>query len=89
MKTYSPEFKAKVAIEAIKEHLTTEQVCRKYEIRPTQVDNWKNEILHGAYLVFESENQLISDKNEEFVQQLYAQVGDLKVANTWLNKNLV
>jgi transposase-like protein len=88
MKTISSEFKAKVAIEAIKEQLTVEQVCRKYDVLPMQVNSWKNEFMQGAFIVFETESSPVFDIKEELVLQLYAQVGDLKVASDWLKNNL-
>ena len=38
---FSSDFKAKVAIEAIKEHLTIEEISKKYDLHPSQVNNWK------------------------------------------------
>lgn len=40
-KRYSAEFKAKVALEAIREELTTAELAKKYDIHPTMISGWK------------------------------------------------
>lgn len=85
---FSSDFKARVAIEAIKEHLTIEEICKKYDLHPTQVNNWKKAFKENASLVFETENKSKPDKTDALIQQLYAQIGELKVANDWLKKKL-
>ena len=42
---FSADFKAKVVIEALKERSTMEELSRKYEIHPTQINSWKRECL--------------------------------------------
>lgn len=86
---FSSEFKAKVAIETLKEQLTIVEVCKKYDLHPTQVNAWKKAFKENASVVFESENKTKPDKTEELIQQLYAQIGELKVANDWLKKKLM
>ncbi len=85
---FTSDFKAKVAIEAIKERLTIEEICKKYELHPSQVNNWKKAFKENASLVFEPGNKPNTDKNHDLIQQLYAQIGELKVANDWLKKKL-
>ena len=88
-RVFSSDFKAKVAIEAIKENLTIAEICKKYELHPTQVNNWKKAFKENASVIFESENKSNPDKSEELIHQLYAQIGELKVANDWLKKKLM
>lgn len=88
-KNYSSEFKAKVAIEALKEQLTIGEICKKYDLHPTQVNAWKKAFREKASVVFETESKSKPDKNDELIQQLYAQIGELKVANDWLKKKLM
>ncbi len=86
---FTSDFKAKVAIEAIQEHITIEAICKKYELHPSQVNNWKKAFKDNASLVFETENtSRQTNKNDDLIQQLYAQIGELKVANDWLKKKL-
>ena len=86
---FKSEFKAKVAIEAIKELLTMEQICKKYELHPTQANLWKKEFLANASLVFEKENKVILEEDaDKKLQELYALIGQLKVENDFLKKKL-
>lgn len=86
---FKPSFKAKVAIEAIKELQTIEEICKKYELHPTQVNLWKKEFLANAFLLFEKENKVsIEQGNEKKFLELYAQIGQLKVENDFLKKKL-
>lgn len=84
---FTPEFKAKVALEAVKELQTIETLCKKYELHPSQLNNWKKEFIANASSVFSHDNK--EDKiDEALIQTLYAQIGALTVANDWLKKKL-
>ena len=85
---FTPEFKAKVALEAVKELQTIEALCKKYELHPTQLNNWKKEFITNASSVFTQDKQDEKVDNEALIQTLYAQIGELKVANDWLKKKL-
>ena len=50
---FKADFKAKVAIAAIKEQYTIEEICRKFEIHPTQANLWKSEFLANAAQLFD------------------------------------
>jgi len=49
---FSASFKAKVAIEAVKEQQTIQELAVKYELHPTQINTWKREFLDNAESVF-------------------------------------
>jgi transposase len=87
---FSADFKAKVVIEALKERSTVEELSRKYEIHPTQINTWRKEFLSKVTLIFESEQQPGEEKEqkEAAMEKLYAQIGQLKVENDWLKKKL-
>jgi len=53
---FSADFKAKVALEAIRERHTVEELARKHELHPTQINSWKKEFLSKAAAVFETAN---------------------------------
>ena len=88
---FSPEFKAKVAIEAIKEKNTIEDLAKKYELHPNQISVWKKEFLAKAALVFSSDDKINVDKNQQeaLLDKLYAQIGQQKVEIDWLKKKLL
>lgn len=86
---FTSEFKAKVCIEAIKEHQTIEALAKKYELHPTQINSWKKEFLNQSAAVFEKGVKGEPDDKEQLIQALYAQIGELKVANDFLKKKLL
>lgn len=85
---FTAQFKSKVCIEALKEHQSIESLSKKYDLHPTQINNWKKEFLSNASVVFEKEGVGKQRNSEELTQALYAQIGELKVANDFLKKNL-
>lgn len=86
---FKAEFKAKVGIASIKEQQTIEEICKKYEIHPTQVNLWKKEILSNVSQLFEKENKAVEEADtEKILHELYAQIGQLKVENDFLKKKL-
>lgn len=87
---FSGTFKAQVAIEALKERSTIEELARKYEIHPTQVNSWKKEFLENASLAFggDDSERAAHQARESETEKLYAQIGQLKVENDFLKKKL-
>jgi transposase len=84
---FSSEFKAKVVLEALKERETLESLAKKYELQPTQISTWKNQAMSNFSKIFT--NEISQDKSKEVdTQLLYAQIGELKVANDFLKKKL-
>ena len=88
---FSAEFKAKVAIEAIKERSSIEELARKYELHPNQISLWKKEFLSKAAVVFTSDDKNSADKNQQdaLLDKLYSQIGQQKVEIDWLKKKLL
>jgi transposase len=87
-RTFSSEFKAKVAFDAIKEQMTIAEICKKHDVHPSQVNMWKQAFKQGASGIFDGSVKQKPDNNDELIQRLYAQIGELKVANDWLKKKL-
>jgi transposase len=87
---FSAEFKTKVVLETLKERSTIEQLAKKYELHPTQINNWKKEFLANASVVFASDSDKSDDKQdqEKKIEELYAQIGKQKVQIDFLKKNL-
>jgi transposase-like protein len=52
-KSYSSEFKAKIALEAIKGVMTANEIGAKYEVHPVQISQWKKELLENMGSIFE------------------------------------
>lgn len=85
---FTAEFKSKVCVEALKEQQTIETLAKKYDLHPTQINTWKREFLQNASVVFEKEGASKQTDHEALTQALYAQIGELKVANDFLKKSL-
>lgn len=87
---FGADFKAKVVIEALKERNTIEEIARKYELHPNQITTWKKEFLANASLAFSSDSEKSDEKKEQEakIEKLYSQIGQLKVENDFLKKNL-
>ncbi len=88
---FSADFKAKVVIEALKERNTIEDIAGKYELHPNQITTWKKEFLANASAAFAIGSDLSDEKKQQeaVVDKLYSQIGQLKVENDFLKKNLL
>lgn len=85
---FNSEFKAKVAIEAIKERESISELSKRYELDPNQISAWKKEFLSNASIVFGSDLKYNNDKKEIEKQKLYQAIGQLKVENDFFKKAL-
>jgi transposase-like protein len=87
-KRHSAEFKAKVALEALKGQKTLNEIATKFEVPPNQVTQWKKQMLEALPAVF-SDRRLRSDQEREQLEaMLYQQIGQLKVELDWLKKKV-
>ena len=82
---FAPSFKAKVALEAIKNHQTLSELATKFEVNPVMISKWKAEFLENMASVFEKGTS--SSIEEDHSQALYAEIGKLKVENEFLKKS--
>ena len=85
---FGADFKAKVVLEALKERSTMEELARKYELHPTQINTWKKEAVANMASVFGADKGDGVADHEKQTEKLYAQIGQLKVENDFLKKNL-
>jgi transposase-like protein len=83
---YSAEFKAKVALEALKEQQTLAELGSCYGVHPTLVAHWKRQLREGLPQLFADRRQKPDRSVEELQAQLYQQIGQLKVELDWLKK---
>lgn len=82
---FSSAFKAKVAIEALKEKETLAELSQRFEVHVNMISKWKQEFLEKSAQVFEKE----SDKEEQVdADRLYAKIGRLELECDFLKKSL-
>ncbi len=85
-KQHSAEFKAKVAIEAIKGLKTVNELATKHGVHPTQIHQWKKHLLDELPSIFSSRRAQSQKEQEDLTASLYQQIGQLKVELDWLKK---
>lgn len=83
---HSPTFKAKVALEAIKEERSSAELASEYQVHPGQIRNWKAVAINGITELFIGKRQKVDKDNKELIEELYRQIGQLKVELDWLKK---
>ena len=86
-KRHTPEFKAKVALEALREQKTANQIASEYEVHSTQISQWKKQALEHLRAAFTSGGvAAVTREDDALKEKLYSQIGQLKVENDWLKK---
>ncbi len=87
-KRYSAEFKARVALDALRGELTTVQLATKHGIHQTMVGEWKKQAMEGLAGVFSGKEaaQETAKSSEAEVEKLHAKIGQLVVEGDFLAK---
>ena len=85
---HSAEFKARIALEAIKGLKTVQQIAAENEVHPTQVTQWKSQMLAGASEVFDQGRgrKIEQEAVEQDKERLERKIGQLVVEVDWLSK---
>jgi len=90
-RTFTADFKARIAIEAIKEMKTISELAQIYEVHPNLITHWKKEFIANAGKVFDTgkdgsaEVKKLKKENEDLVHQ----IGQLSVDINWLKKKVL
>ena len=87
-KQHAPEFKAKVALEALKGEETVPELASRFGVHPTMIHQWKKALLDGASDIFDRGGKKKAEVDEETVRLLHAKIGELAVANDFLSRKL-
>ena len=86
-KRYSPDFKAKVAIDALRDDESVAQLAGRHGVHPTMINQWKRKMREGAAAIFDNSRKTLQ-KNEALMDELYKEIGKLKVERDFLSKKL-
>ena len=87
-KKFSAEFKAKVALEFIKNEGTLAELASKYEVHPTQIKEWRSILQSQAKEVFEGKKNKEEECNKGYIEALERKAGQLTIEVDFLKKNL-
>jgi transposase len=86
-KKYPKEFKARVALEALKGEKSIAQISSEFEVHSNMVSNWKKQLKENIANIFVRKNEQEPDAERQ-IENLYKQIGKQQVEIDWLKKNL-
>jgi transposase len=85
-KRYSSEFKAKVALEAIRGEYTLTELSTRYDMHPNMITKWKGQAIKNMAETFSNKVERASPVNEAQIKELHAKIGELTVERDFLAK---
>lgn len=85
-KNHTPEFKAKVAVEAIRQHKTINELTTQYGVHATQINLWKKQALAVIPEAFSGKRERVQDNQQKDIDELHRQIGQLIAERDWLKK---
>lgn len=83
---FSAKFKFQVALEALKELKTINEIASAHEVHPTQIKQWKKQLQEGGVEVFDEKADKAAQAQAEMETTLYEQIGRLQMELAWLKK---
>jgi putative transposase len=85
----SAEFKAKVALAAVQEQKTVQQLAALFDVHPTQIHQWKKQLLVGVVSLFRSGDPVHDTAAQQAREaELFEQIGRLNMELDWLKKKV-
>ena len=85
-KNYSAEFKAKVALEAIRGEVTVAELVAKHGVHQTVVNTWKRQALEGMAGIFSGKAEVNAAEKDSQIEKLHTKIGQLVVERDFLAK---
>jgi putative transposase len=86
-KIYPKEFKARVALEALKEAKTIAELSSEYEVHSNMISKWKKTLQENISDIFIRKNDQEPDAQQQ-IENLYKEIGRIQVENAWFKKKL-
>lgn len=81
-------FKKRIAIEALREDKTIEEIAKEHSLNRVQVSQWKKELIDGAELIFARKGRKKEKQDDEQKEALERKIGQLTIEIDWLKKKL-
>ena len=88
-RTYDATFRARVALEAIKSTRTLAEISGEYKVHANMIVKWKKEAISKFPLLFQKADNTVLVESEEKINELYMEIGKLKVESDYLKKKLL
>ena len=85
-RVFGGPFRAKVALAAVKEDKTLSELAGQFDVHPNQVATWRKQLIERAAELFEDGRSRKATDDGATIEELYEQIGRLKVENEWLKK---
>ena len=86
---FTPEFKARVGLEALRERDSVQAIARRHELHPNQVSTWKRQLLEGLPEVFAgTPGRKAAQEHEAKIRDLHAKIGELTVERDFFRRGL-
>jgi len=85
-RNHSAQFKVKVALAAAKGQKTIAELSQEYQVHPTQIVQWKKQLMDSLPEIFSVRRKKEQHEQELLTNELYQQIGQLKVELDWLKK---
>ena len=85
-RNHSPQFKARIGLEALKGLLTVAEIARANKLHPTQVSQWKRELKEKLPQIFSGDTGRRDADKDKLIEELYAKLGKQAFELDWLRK---
>ena len=85
-RNFTDQFKAKVALEALRGDKTVQEIAAKHQLHPNQVSTWKRQAIEGMAGTFSGAGDVAKAVSESEVEKLHAKIGQLVVERDFLAK---
>jgi len=87
-RAHTAAFKKQVVMELMKGEKTKSEICSQFEVHPSLADKWRIRVIEGMERLFTEEVSDESQRDRKLIEELYKQIGQLKVESDWLKKKM-
>lgn len=85
-RTYDDNFKARVALEAIKGEKTLSEIASHFEVHPNQITQWKKQLLENVSSLFSRKKDPEIEETKKLLEELYKKIGKQNIELEFLKK---